>query len=1021
MKTFIQDSERVLSSTNDLLKTSVYAENLVKVIENTPKNKVFTIGLFGGWGTGKSSIIRTAQDKIEKAHKKKVRFITYDAWKYANDSFRRMFLLKVQKDLKMRQTEIMSRFYQSETAEAEPKTKLSAKGIALAVVVVAIISIILFLIPCVTIEWKIAVPTIGTLGTFLLALLNGCFYDLKISYSKPALFAPEQFEECFKQMMSKCLKDTSWIKERWEDLKDYVEVGEVSIKGLEKLVIVIDNIDRCPSDMAYQLLTDIKTFLSNEVYNLVFVVPVDDEALKKHLFRRWNKQTVEDINKEKEEFLRKFFNVTLRIKPHQETELQHFAHKINSENNLGYTSDTLAIVAKEFSDNPRRIIQLLNNLSSELALYENQFASDNETAICAALILREEYPDFYKKATRNLDVIRKFSEEEAKDKDEKLNESLMAYMRIVNTILKRTTIEALQEIFTNTSSLFSDLPSVIKQAVQSFDVAKVIEYTSTNDDKKSDLIDYALETLKSDVKYGATSQTTQWIDFLSRLYKNEAFDDSRFNDIDTALKDFYKTAVPETNNADELCYFASKMNDKGLGILRKEVVNYLNAENAAMHGNFEDVFYAYLVNLTSEQDCKDIATVVEHYYDDKQIDKDIDYTETQKKVLFGDSFVISQINGLSATDDETRLEDIIWCIKSNNEFTSETYTTLFAKFIELFGNTRGKGKREYLTFINHLLVLLEALPTKSIGHELADIYGIVTHVRGIPHNTYRNQPQYDTQRSILDEVDADEAKIVISFCYEVMRISGGNVNVSAAINKLYFKSKNAVVEGALKIHSFGISISSLASTLLNADDYDSTNDISILEIVLTRQEDGSLMVDEATVKEKIHSLVNLSNNNSVELLLKKLVADKQILDMVADYVATLDSETINNLPTSIAKFAVSTFTRENAEIYKDNVDFLSLVLKKGNFAQKKEVVRLMKAKINNEVDLDNVVKVLDNLVTDNQQLLKPLVSELDAIKDSDTVNDETKDNIARLAAKLSTNIKKVSLLDKVLGNNNILL
>ena len=55
MKAFIQDRERVLDSVNDLLKTSVYAENLVKVIENTPKNKVFTIGVFGGWGTGKSS------------------------------------------------------------------------------------------------------------------------------------------------------------------------------------------------------------------------------------------------------------------------------------------------------------------------------------------------------------------------------------------------------------------------------------------------------------------------------------------------------------------------------------------------------------------------------------------------------------------------------------------------------------------------------------------------------------------------------------------------------------------------------------------------------------------------------------------------------------------------------------------------------------------------------------------------------------------------------------------------------
>lgn len=125
MKAFIQDRERLLDSANDLLKTSVYAENLVKVIENTPKDKVFTIGVFGGWGTGKSSIIRTAQDKIENAHSD-VKFITYDAWKYTNDSFRRMFLLKIQKELRMRQTEEMSRFYQSETAEAEPKKTLSA-------------------------------------------------------------------------------------------------------------------------------------------------------------------------------------------------------------------------------------------------------------------------------------------------------------------------------------------------------------------------------------------------------------------------------------------------------------------------------------------------------------------------------------------------------------------------------------------------------------------------------------------------------------------------------------------------------------------------------------------------------------------------------------------------------------------------------------------------------------------------------------------------------------------------------
>lgn len=1010
MKAFIQDRERVLDSVNDLLKTSVYAENLVKVIENTPKNKVFTIGVFGGWGTGKSSIIRTAQDRIEDAYKKKVRFITYDAWKYANDSFRRMFLLKVQQELRMRQTEEMSRFYQSETAEAEPKTKLSAKGIAFAVIVVAIISVFLFLIPNVTIEWKIAVPTIGTLGTFLLALLNGCFYDLKISYSKPTLFAPEQFEECFKQMMSKCLKDTSWIKEKWEYFKEYVEVGEVSIKGLEKLVIVIDNIDRCPSDMAYQLLTDIKTFLSNEEYNLVFVVPVDDEALKKHLFRKLDHKNY-DIDKEKEEFLRKFFNVTLRIKPHQETELHHFAHEINRENNLGYSNETLSIVAKEFADNPRRIIQLLNNLSGDLALYDQEFVSKYETAICVALILQEVYPDFYKRVTKDLNLVKQF-EVDGENNSEK--DDLKGFMRIAGYALKKAPIEDLGRIFTNTSSIFSDLPADMQKSVRSYDVTKVIEFANDNGDKKTTLVDYAIESLSNEVKYGATTQTTQWIDFLSRLYKAGVFDASKFSSIDTTLSGFYQTAIPETEHPDELCRMASKMNEAGIPSLRNAVVEYLNGENAQKDDNFDSVLKAYYANLSSEEDCKDIAKVVESYYDDRQIDKDIEYTDNQKKILFGDSFVTNQINGLNATDDEARIEDIIWCIK-NVKLGSDTFTTLFNKFVELFGSVRGKSKGDYLTFISHVQVLFDELLTKSLTTELAGVYTLVTGARGIPNPTYRNQSQYDTQRSILDEVNEEEAKTVTSFCYEVMRITGGSINISAAIIKLFAKCKEEVVEGALNIHTQEISIKQLATTLVNVDDYRSTNDLTLLEIVLSRQADGNFMLDEATLKSKIQVLVNHSNQDGVESLLKQLVHDAQIKEIVATYVASLDSETINSLPSSVSKFAVETFKRDNAVTYKDNVDFLTLVLKHGTAYQKKEVVRLMKAKINAEQDLDNVVKVLDNLVTDDQQMLTTLVGELEGIKDSETVNEETKSRVAVLATKLFAGIKKTGLLDKVLG------
>ena len=1008
MKTFIQDQERVLDSANDLLKTAVYADNLVKLIENTPQDKVFTIGVFGGWGTGKSSIIKTAQEKIEK-ETKGVKFITYDAWKYANDSFRRMFLLKVQQELKIQQTDEMVRFYQSETAEAKPKIKLNAKGLSIAVAILLIISVVvLFFMPNTDIKWKVNITTIGTLGTLLIALINGCFYDLKLSINNPIMFAPEQFEACFKEMMSICLKHKNFFQKIWSIIKSFVKKGEGTICEIEKLIIVIDNIDRCPSDMAYQLLTDVKTFLSNEEYNLVFVVPVDDEALKKHLFRRLNKGKEDEfnINKEKEEFLRKFFNVTLRIKPHQETDLHHFAHEIDKENNLGYNNDTLAIVAKEFADNPRRIIQLLNNLSGELALYEDEFVAKYETSICAILILQEEYSEFYYKATRNLDVIRKFSENEAKDKNGDINDSLLAFMRVCDVILKRTPLDALQRIFTNTYSIFCELPSDIQKSVRSYDTFKVVEFANENQDKKNNVVDYIQETLNNDVKYGATTQTTQWIDFLSQLYKNGLFDASRFSTIDNALSPYYKIAIPAINKTDALCYMGSQMNFAGFISLRNSIIEFLTAEKSTEDSNFENVLKAYYANFKTEQDCRDIASIVESYYVDKAIEQDIDFSDTQMKLLFSDSFIYRQIESIIATYDDFHIENIIWCIKNSTDFSSEIYTDLFAKYIELFGNTRGKKKDEFLTFISHLQVLFDVMPTRLLTNELSDIFDVVTSARAIPNPSWPNQSQHDTNRSILDEVDEEDAKFVTSFCYEVMRITGGNVDISAAISKLYTKCKDSIVEGALKINNIGISTRSLSAILIKVDDFDSVNDLKLLEVVLTRQDDGRLELDDDTIKTKIRTLVDNSDKNGVEMLLKKLVADKQILDMIAEYVASLDSKGVNTLPVSIAKYAVSTFKRENAETYKDNAAFLIVVLEFGTAIQKKEVVRLMKDKINNERDLDNVVSVLDHLVTEDKNMLKSLVGYLEEIKNSEFVEEAIKERVAELVQKLSVSIKE---------------
>ncbi|MGA9111032.1 MAG: P-loop NTPase fold protein, partial [Smithella sp.] len=85
-----------------------------KIIKNSEPNKVFTIGLFGNWGAGKSSIIKTSQHEIED---QKLKFITYDAWQYINDSFRRMFLRKLREELKYEETDLMKKFYENESTD----------------------------------------------------------------------------------------------------------------------------------------------------------------------------------------------------------------------------------------------------------------------------------------------------------------------------------------------------------------------------------------------------------------------------------------------------------------------------------------------------------------------------------------------------------------------------------------------------------------------------------------------------------------------------------------------------------------------------------------------------------------------------------------------------------------------------------------------------------------------------------------------------------------------------------------
>lgn len=485
---FVIDEEIVLKNNEgertDLLNTSVYADMLIKTIESADNSKPFTIGLFGEWGSGKSSVLKTAQNRLEAKPNAQYRFVTYDAWKYAGDSFRRMFLYELQHKLGVKPTAMLKRFYDNINEDTEVKHETNTHYWMYWVLLLFVVGLIFICDSEVLKYWGFGFTTITGLVTILVNLKKNSTDDLKVTVQKSRLFAPEQFEECFNEIIEGARKTPSITQRAW----NWITGVE---KKSDKLVIVIDNIDRCHNDMAYTLLTDIKNFLGCKQQDLIFVIPVDVDALKKHIINK-SKANAEECN-QADEFLRKFFNVSLWIKPFHSDEMFEFAENLNSKYELGLQRETLSIMAREFATNPRRLIQLCNNLIIEFESFEDEyFVRDNQPIICKMTIMREEFPEYYRKIQHDATLL--FSNQFDDFSNDRLRLFLQRTFYVSKPYEFRLTI--IDKILSN-SKTSGSLTTAIKEHVAiPGSVEEIKAFIANDETRRKDVVAYLLSEIR---------------------------------------------------------------------------------------------------------------------------------------------------------------------------------------------------------------------------------------------------------------------------------------------------------------------------------------------------------------------------------------------------------------------------------------------------------------------------------------------------------------------------------------------
>jgi hypothetical protein len=363
------------TSEDEIGTHSKIAESLLEIIHSNLK-RPFVVGLFGQWGVGKSSIVQMLQKKVEEADND-TKVVVIDAWQYSRETFLRQFikilavdLLKEKEAEEVIQEVNKRRIENTSTWDPGKKGKIWFKRFILAVALLIILTLILFF-------WcGNDFPGDKIAGMLLIALVAVYFQFILPKYSVKTdsreedvtLHDISHFRRvyCYK-IIAKCKPST--------------------------ICMVIDNLDRVDPEDAISIMRDIKSFIvdtgcdeacesDNIQGKAVFVVPCDDQALRNVLKSKGYEKT-EDSNG----FLRKFFNVNLRIPSFREMDCYRYASTLLNKTNLKLDHiqlDKIAhIITSLFGLNPRQPKIFINNL---LARYISAEGFERDGRIQAGVV-----------------------------------------------------------------------------------------------------------------------------------------------------------------------------------------------------------------------------------------------------------------------------------------------------------------------------------------------------------------------------------------------------------------------------------------------------------------------------------------------------------------------------------------------------------------------------------------------------------------------------------------------------------
>lgn len=428
------------SAEEDQFDSQHLVAEIATVIEQHDPSRPANIALYGPWGSGKSSIARLLANEFNDDHEQHVRrhttdlrtrFVAFDAFKYAGHSLRRNFLLRIAEELAFpagvgkdksdsrgvkakwkrgkanwkrgkakrkrdkAKRKVEDRLYGTRTATM---VRLDRELLCRLALVATFVLVPTLLAAFVGAAGWAAFGAEVNVGAGIRQFLPEMLTILAVP-AAAALFA-----------LTRELVPTSVVTGSPSSEEQFGEEFHrlINDTDVDRVVVFVDEIDRCAPSEVVETLDTIRTFL--DVPNCVVIVAADQRVLERALSEKVRQTTPADLTNPYysggSAYLDKVFHYQFSIPPLLPPVISRYALDLANSKHGAWDAvdreDVVGVLIPTHVRSPRRVKALLNNFVIAYRLAQNRNVSsagdrtlaDRAAELAVLVCLRSEFPLF---------------------------------------------------------------------------------------------------------------------------------------------------------------------------------------------------------------------------------------------------------------------------------------------------------------------------------------------------------------------------------------------------------------------------------------------------------------------------------------------------------------------------------------------------------------------------------------------------------------------------------------------------